>query len=114
MTSEIARLELHAALHRKEAAGDLRIGEARLALAAYDADVARGLIAIKSMGPPAVAKFEAIIERLYGQAPVVLLRTLDAIHLATATDSGESELVTTDRRLRAAALELGFSVYPVP
>ena len=114
VTSEIARLELHAALQRKEAAKDLQAGGARRALAAYDADVAAGLVSVRPISPMIVAKFEAIIEKCYGQHPVVPLRTMDAIHLATAAEAAELEIVVTDKRLREAAIVLGFSVYPSP
>jgi len=113
-TADITRLELFAALRRKEAAGDLHNGGARLALSAYDADVAAGLIAVTGMNRQIVERFEEIIERSSSQAPPIMLRTLDAIHLAAAIVSGESEVVATDKRLREAAISLGLAVYPPP
>jgi len=113
-TSEITRLELHAALQRKEAAKDLQPGGGRRALQSYDADVASGLILVRPIGPAVVANFDAIIEKCYRQTPLLPLRTLDAIHLATASDAAESEIVATDKRLREAATLLGFSLYPRP
>jgi predicted nucleic acid-binding protein len=114
VTSEIARLELWATLRRKEAVGDLHPGGARQALEAYDIDVAAGLILVEAMSPPVIARFETIIEQCQGQTPRFSLRTLDAIHLSTAAALGESEVVATDRRLREAAMSLGFTVYPPP
>jgi len=114
VTSEITRWELWAALRRKEAAGDLSAGGARQALRAYDADILAGQIAMEPLSAAVVTEFEAIIEKCVGQTPPVLLRTLDAMHLAAATVAGEVELVATDRRLREAALTLGFRVYPPP
>jgi hypothetical protein len=87
---------------------------ARRALAAYDADVAAGFVSVIAMDPAIVEKFEVIIDRCHHQSPPVLLRTLDAIHLASASVAAESEVVATDKRLREAALSLGFSVYPFP
>ena len=114
VTSEITRWELWAALRRKEAAGDLSAGGARQALQAYDADILAGQIAMEPLSAAVVTEFEAIIEKCVGQTPPVLLRTLDAMHLAVATVAGEVELVATDRRLLEAALTLGFRVYPPP
>jgi len=48
----------------------------------------------------------------YQQTPPVLLRTLDALHLASARAAGESEVVVADKRLRDAARLLGFSLFP--
>jgi len=83
-------------------------------LLAYDADVAAGRIVVAPMDPAVVAKFEVIVEQCYSRVPPLPLRTLDAIHLATAAASGESEVVATDKRLREGALTLGLSVYPPP
>jgi predicted nucleic acid-binding protein len=112
VTAEIARLELFAALRRKESAGDLRSGGAKLALAAYDVDVTWGLISVRQLGRATVERFEAIIDPCNSASPIVPVRTLDAIHLASAVVAAEPELVATDKRLRAAALQLGFVVFP--
>ena len=114
VTSELARLELHAALQRKEAAGDLLPGGARRALAAYDADVTSGLIVVKAMDSVVVRRFGAIVEHCYRHVPPILFRTLDAIHVSTAAVATESIVVATDKRLREAALSLGFAVFPSP
>ena len=114
VTCEIARLELWATLRRKEAVGDLGAGGARKALEAFDADVIAGQIAVDAMDADVAAEYEAIIDQFHGQTPALPLRTLDAIHLAAARVSGESEVIATDKRLREAALVMGFSVYPPP
>src|SRR5438093_5397473 len=112
VTCEIARMERWATLRRKEAAGDLGAGGARKALQAYDADVAAGQIAVEAMDAAVAAEYETIIDQFHGQTPALPLRTLDAIHLASARASGESEVIATDKRRWEAALVLGFSVYP--
>lgn len=112
VTCEIARMELWATLRRKEAVGDLDAGGARKALQAYDADVAAGQITVEAMDTAVAAEYEAIIDQCHGQTPTLPLRTLDAIHLASARVSGESEVIATDKRLREAALVLGFRLYP--
>ncbi len=50
-------------------------------------------------------------ERLLLMSPLPL-RTLDALHLALATQAGAASIVTFDRRLGAAALSFGLSVAP--
>ena len=62
----------------------------------------------------------ADVEREYGQAlalcyqqhPSIPLRTLDALHLVSPRAAGETELVTTDKRMRNAAKALGFALFP--
>lgn len=74
--------------------------------------MAAGQIAVEAMDAAVAAEYEAIIDQFHGQTPALPLRTLDAIHLASAKVSGESEVIATDKRLREAALVLGFKVYP--
>jgi predicted nucleic acid-binding protein len=63
---------------------------------------------------------KAGVEQQYGQVlnlcyqptPPILLRTLDAVHVASARLAGETEVVATDKRLRDAAKLLGFALFP--
>src|SRR5580658_1690645 len=106
VTSQITRLEIWAALQRKETSRDLQPGGARTALDAYDADVAAAMISVKPLDRAVVEKFEAIIEQSARNSPPLPLRTLDAIHLSTAAAFAESQIVATDNRLREAASTL--------
>jgi predicted nucleic acid-binding protein len=110
--SEITRFELWTTLRRKEPARDITSGGARRRLIAYDLNVAGGLVRVQPLDHRVTARFEVLIERCFTRTPPVQLRTLDAIHLATAEDSGESLVVTTDQRMRQAALAMGLRVFP--
>jgi predicted nucleic acid-binding protein len=114
VTSVIARLELWATLRRKESEGSLPAGAAKQAMSVYDADVSAGLIRADPLSDAIIALFEVAIEKAYAMTPPVRLRTLDAIHLATAQAAAEFEIVATDLRLRDAASRLGLNVYPPP
>ena len=61
---------------------------------------------------------EAIIRRAHwilGRLhPKVPLRSLDALHLATADQLQDWPLVTSDQRLREAALHLGYPLNDLP
>ena len=48
----------------------------------------------------------------YRRRPALPLRTLDALHLASARVAGEVEIVATDAKLREAASILGFTLFP--
>ena len=54
-------------------------------------------------------KAALLLERCHPKVP---LRTLDALHLATADLCHDFPLTTTDGRLRDAAVLLGFQVFP--
>lgn len=111
-SSEITRLELWTMLRRKEAARDITPGGARRGLITYDCNVAARLVRIRPLDARVTARFEVLIEQCFTLTPPVQIRTLDAIHLATADVSGESLIVTTDQRLRQAALAMGLRVFP--
>jgi len=53
-----------------------------------------------------------VLTLCYQQNSRIPLRTLDALHLASARVAGETELVATDQRMRDAAKALGFSLFP--
>ena len=57
-------------------------------------------------------EFSQIIEICYRRTPPLFIRTFDAIHLASARVAGETEIVATDKRLRDAAGQLGFTLFP--
>jgi hypothetical protein len=75
-------------------------------------DIAAGEIRVVEINHPTEAEFNAIMARCYRQSPPIPIRTFDALHLATARVAGETEMVATDQRLRAAAKLLGFSLFP--
>lgn len=111
-TSWVTRLELYAASCRKEAAGNLIAGGAEVALAAYDAEVVAGLVVVRPFDVAVERAYEATVGQCYRRVPPLPVRTLDAIHLATAVVLGEPEMVATDKRLREAAIGCGLRVYP--
>jgi predicted nucleic acid-binding protein len=79
-----------------------------------EADLAGGLIVAKPLDNAVRAGFTAVVEQCHAMRPPIYIRTNDAIHLAAARCAGETEVVATDKRLREAALALGFAVFPPP
>ena len=57
-------------------------------------------------------EFENVVTRCFGHSPPIPIRTLDAIHLASAAVTTEVELIATDKRLRDAAAVLGLKLFP--
>jgi predicted nucleic acid-binding protein len=111
-TSSISLYEARASFRRKEAEGILLAGKARVLYEQLWQNFATGEIKL--------IKLDADLEREYGQVlnfcftlnPRIPIRTLDAIHLASARTAVELEIVTTDKRMREAARQLGFAVFP--
>ena len=64
------------------------------------------------LGADVEREYGQVLNLCYQQTPPLVLRTLDALHLASARVAGETELVATDKRMRAAAKLLGFTLFP--
>lgn len=114
ITAELTRLELWPALRRKEAEGAFVAGDARRLLSDFDKGCARSEWKLVPDSADVRAEFERVVEQCCSQTPPIFIRTLDALHIASARAVGETEIVATDKRLRDAARLLGFQLFPTP
>lgn len=114
VTCDITPLEFWATVRRKESEGVLALGEARKVQSALEEDIDSGLVSMRTCDALVRKEFESVVETCHALRPAVFIRTNDALHLAAARCAGEMEIVATDKRLRDAALALGFSVFPFP
>ncbi len=109
ITSEVAVTELWSALLARERAGRLARVDRGRAWAEWEARLKAGEV---RLGPVTSTVFRKA-RRILGQChPEVGLRTLDAVHLATAELCQEFPLATTDGCMRGAAAKLGFELLP--
>lgn len=113
VTSRIALYEARATFQRKEAEGILQPGYALKLSGQLMQDVAAGELRLVELGADTEREYGQVLGTCYQQTPPIPLRTLDALHLASARVAGETELVATDKRMREAAKLLGFSLFPV-
>jgi predicted nucleic acid-binding protein len=109
VTSELAQTEVFSALLARERAGKISTADRRRAWREFEARIAEKEIRIEKMNSVVLHKAAHLLERCHPKVP---LRTLDAIHLATADLCHDFPLVTTDGRLRDAAQLMGFSIFP--
>lgn len=113
VTSRIALYEARATFQRKEAEGILQTGCAHQLYNQLAQDVAAGEVRLVELGADVEREYGQVLAACYRHTPPIPLRTLDALHLASARVAGETELVATDKRLRTAAKLLGFSLFPI-
>ena len=106
-TCRLAFYEIRSALFRKERDRALVAGGADLALKEFESDAAAGRIRCIEFSELLERAFHGVVTTCMQQNPPMLVRTLDAIHLAAARVSGETEFVATDVRFCAAAELLG-------
>jgi predicted nucleic acid-binding protein len=111
-SSRIALYEARATFRRKEAEGVLHAGSAQMLYSQLLHDIAAGEIHILELGGDVEREYGQVLDLCYQQSPPIPVRTLDAIHLASARIGRETEIVATDKRMRDAAKVLGLSVFP--
>lgn len=109
VTSELALTEVFSALLARERAGKISLTDRRRARAELETRIEAREIRIEPLNSITLRKARHALEQCHPQVP---LRTLDAIHLATADLCQDFPLATTDKRLRDAATLLGFEVFP--
>ena len=109
--SELARVELVSALHRKRREDSLSDSQLQQVLSEFDEVLTAFLI--EPIDPRVV---EAAIQRLRKHGRKRALRTLDALHLATFVHVSDPEwrFVVADDRLYDVAVEEGITaIHPV-
>ena len=111
-TSLLTRVEVASALNRKERAGEISRAGTRRAIARFDADCSSGRIILTPLHLEIAQSAADLIRRLKLPHNRVGLRSVDALHLATAIASRATAVVTTDARLREASLLAGLGVKP--
>ena len=114
VTADLTLLEFWATVRRKEAEGILAPGEAATVQTALEADASAGAICILVIDQQVRDEYKVVVEKCLSQTPPIFIRTNDAQHIAAATCAGETVIVATDKKLRDAALHLGFTVFPPP
>jgi predicted nucleic acid-binding protein len=109
VTSELARTEVFSALLARERAGKISRADRLRAWHEFEERVQNKEIKIEPLNSIVLRKAAHSLEQCHPKVP---LRTLDALHLATADLCQDFPLVTTDGRLRDAATLLGIEIFP--
>ena len=112
-TTRLAIYEMRRVAFRKESEGFIQTGTAESVLAQVNQDIAAGQIRIVEMDARVEAEFNGIMATCYRHTPPLPIRTLDALHLASARADNQIELVATDKRMRDVAKLLDLSLFPV-
>ena len=108
-TSELALAEVRSAILMKERAGRVTVAERKRALARFDSMCEEKLLHLHPLNSHVV---ERACGLLVSSHPEVGLRSLDALHLATALLHMRGPFCTTDNKLRAAAERIGVACFP--
>jgi predicted nucleic acid-binding protein len=108
-TSELALTEVCGALLFKERDNQITPEERIKATGKFFSMVEDELILLRPLNRKVLERASAIQLACHPRVP---LRTLDALHVATCDLHHGGVLATTDRRLRAACVQLGIALLP--
>ncbi len=111
-TSAITSSEILCALHRKEQTRELKRGGAAKLFEGFIADVESSRVVLIPYGDNITKQIEVFLAEAATHSAPLIIRSLDAIHLATALQLGVDALATTDQRLRKAAALAGLPTIP--
>ncbi len=108
-TSELAMAEVCAALLFKERGGDITGSEREKATAKFLSMITDELIVLHPLNRRVLERAKAMQIACH---PLIPLRTLDALHVATCDLHHIETLATTDRRMRAACEQFAIALMP--
>ena len=110
-SSQIVVTECFSALLRKERERGITPPHRRRAWKQIEADIAARRLNLVTMTADVLARANGILGVCH---PTIALRSLDAIHLASAERCQSWPICSNDRRLREAATRLGLPIAPMP
>lgn len=110
-SSMLAYTEVWAAMMAKERNKDIPTALRQRAWNMFERNYLEDVFDLTSISDAIVRRANWIVARVHPQVP---LRSLDAIHLATADQLQDWPIVTNDRRMREAAVLLGYPLAEAP
>jgi predicted nucleic acid-binding protein len=110
--SQISLAEMHRALWAKQIARAIPEHRAETTYQRFRSNVEGANLEVVPFGRDVQHEVDRIIQICYRAKPVVAVRTLDCLLLASALVARTPELVSTDSRMRNAASLLGLAVLP--
>jgi predicted nucleic acid-binding protein len=110
-TAEVALTECYSVLLRKEREGVITAKHRKAAWRQLELDIAARRLTLVGVTRSVLEQASAILEACHPDIP---LRSLDAIHLAAASQCASWPICTNDGRMRSAAARMGYPLSPLP
>jgi predicted nucleic acid-binding protein len=112
--SIIPEVELTAALYRRVADGGPDPALVEDGLENFSQDRRERGVRIRACEGNVIAEANALVGVAFTHERQIMIRSADAIHVATAALYGASTIITIDKRLAQLARVLGLTVLPAP
>lgn len=111
VTSELAVAEVRSALLTKERAGRISPQDRLKGWRLFQEKVRDGEFVLLPLNRQIIERAGAVIDQCHPNAP---LRTLDAIHVASAELNGSEQMCSSDERVRKASDVIGLPLAELP
>ena len=110
--SQLSIHEMCCVLHRKELGRAIAPDTAEFTYRRFWRDVENAVLKVIPYGRDVALEFDRIVRVCYRASPVVPIRALDGLLLASALTTQLPDLVSTDSRMRDAGVLLGLRILP--
>ena len=104
--------EVHCAFWRKEIAGAVRHGTSEILFQNFLRQIEAGDFKLILYDPRVKSRAIGVVHHCYGAPSPVMIRSLDALQIASALESGTTEMVSADLRMRDGGTLFGLRVIP--
>jgi predicted nucleic acid-binding protein len=111
VTSELAVAEVRSALLTKERVGRISVHARQTGWRLFQEKVRNEEFVLLPLNRHVIERAGAVIDQCH---PKVALRTMDAIHVATAELCGGEEMCSSDKRVQKASDFIGLVLAPQP
>jgi predicted nucleic acid-binding protein len=110
--SQLSIHEMRCVLHRKEFARAIPPDAAELAYRKFHDDLEDAVLELIPYGRDLTLEFDRVVRVCYRARPVVPIRALDGLLLASALAARMTDLVSTNLCMRDAGVLLGLQILP--
>jgi predicted nucleic acid-binding protein len=110
--SQLVVAEMHRTLWAKQLARAVPANHAEPTYREFLKDIESGVLSVIPFAGDVQREFDRIVQICYRTIPVVPIRTLDGLLVASALVAGTALLISTDKRQRKAATRVGLQILP--
>jgi predicted nucleic acid-binding protein len=104
--------EVHCAFWRKELSGAVERGAAEILFERFLRQIEAGDFKLTPYDPRLKTRAVGVVRHCYGASRPVIIRSLDALQIASALEGGATEMVSADVRMRHGGILFGLRVLP--
>jgi len=104
--------EVHSAFWRKEISGAVKRGAAEILFQSFLRQIEAGDFKLIAYDPRVKSRAIGVVRHCYSTPRRVMIRSFDALQIASALEGGATEMVSADSRMRDGGILFGLRLLP--